>query len=453
MGVVPKHRWSYKTDAESNWTKPDLADFTKKSWDELTVDEKKDIAAHYAWTPKNPPDRFTDLKLPHHNPKNHAVVWSAVRAAMGALLGARGGVNIPREDMRKVYNHLAAHYREFGKEPPEFHLAEEEENPNVEIELANSYNIEKQGEVIVAEGTLIYPGTFTPLSGEPVTFTDNDIRALVENTVPNIKLYLTHHIREHIGYATKIWLEEEDGEPVVKWKGYVFEQFEKILRDGYYKVSAEISPDMRIVGIAFVPNPAVPEAKAEEVAVVEMESGVDTVEENVEEKVEEKAVGEAVEMPAIEEVVENTTEDVVEDNMTTEVSVEHTVSETEVKPEPVLAESGTSADSSKIQIMLSEDEYKEFMAWRENRLKELIAEVKKLGFKNPEELLMFAKSDGEKIELLTKIKENLMFSEEENVVSTDVEITQTEVSEADKAKELCERLGLDWNLVKDKFER
>jgi len=440
MGVVPKHRWSYKTDAESNWTKPDLADFTKKSWDELTVDEKKDITAHYAWTPKNPPDRFTDLKLPHHNPKNHAVVWSAVRAAMGALLGARGGVNIPVEDRKKVYNHLAAHYREFGKEPPEFHLAEEEENPNVEIELANSYNIEKQGEVIVAEGTLIYPGTFTPLSGEPVTFTADDIRALVENSEPNIKLYLTHHIREHIGYATKIWLEEEDGEPVVKWRGYVFEQFEKILRDGYYKVSAEISPDMRIVGIAFVPNPAVPEAKAEEVAVVAMENGDNTDSSDVAPQVVINNVASSVpvhnEPVSVEdiEVTVNTSEgfDVV--NISTAFSL------------PALIE------SIKVQVFGSEEEYKEFMQWRENRLNELVAEVKKLGFKNPEEIIKFAKTDKEKIELLTKIKENLVFSENEDVVSTDVEVNQPEVSVADKAKELCKKLGLDWELVKDKFE-
>ena len=440
MGVVPKHRWSYKTDAESNWTKPDLADFTKKSWDELTVDEKKDITAHYAWTPKNPPDRFTDLKLPHHNPKNHAVVWSAVRAAMGALLGARGGVNIPVEDRKKVYNHLAAHYREFGKEPPEFHLAEEEENPNVEIELANSYNIEKQGEVIVAEGTLIYPGTFTPLSGEPVTFTADDIRALVENSEPNIKLYLTHHIREHIGYATKIWLEEEDGEPVVKWRGYVFEQFEKILRDGYYKVSAEISPDMRIVGIAFVPNPAVPEAKAEEVAVVAMENGDNTDSSDVAPQVVINNVASSVpvhnEPVSVEdiEVTVNTSEgfDVV--NISTAFSL------------PALIE------SIKVQVFGSEEEYKEFMQWRENRLNELVAEVKKLGFKNPEEIIKFAKTDGEKIELLTKIKENLVFNENEDVVSTNVEVNQPEVSVADKAKELCKRLGLDWELVKDKFE-
>jgi glutamine synthetase type III len=40
---------------------------------------------------------------------------------MATLLGARGGVDIPAEDRRNVYEHLARHYREFDEEPPEYH--------------------------------------------------------------------------------------------------------------------------------------------------------------------------------------------------------------------------------------------------------------------------------------------------------------------------------------------
>jgi len=39
---------------------------------------------------------------------------------MAALLGARGGVNIPDADRKGVYNHLAKHYKQFDKEVPEF---------------------------------------------------------------------------------------------------------------------------------------------------------------------------------------------------------------------------------------------------------------------------------------------------------------------------------------------
>lgn len=124
-GVVPGHPFKYGKDKESGWSKPTLRDFTDKTWEELSNEEKRRIAGHFAWAPKNPPERFTDLKLPHHDPKTHAVVWRGVVAAMAALFGARGGVDIPSEDRKKVYNHLASHYKEFGNEPPEFKFLEE----------------------------------------------------------------------------------------------------------------------------------------------------------------------------------------------------------------------------------------------------------------------------------------------------------------------------------------
>ncbi|WP_456478132.1 HK97 family phage prohead protease [Geoglobus ahangari] len=124
-GVIPGHPWKYGKDSQSSWKKPSLSDFTDKSWDELSDSEKRSIAGHFAWSPKNPPEKFTDLKLPHHDPKTHAVVWRGVVAAMAALMGARGGVDIPNEDRKKVYDHLAAHYKEFGNEPPEFRFLDE----------------------------------------------------------------------------------------------------------------------------------------------------------------------------------------------------------------------------------------------------------------------------------------------------------------------------------------
>ncbi len=124
-GVVPGHPWKYGKDEQSGWRKPTLSDFTDKSWDELSDSEKRSIAGHFAWSANNPPKAFGDLKLPHHDPKTHAVVWRGVVAAMAALFGARGGVNIPAEDKKKVFNHLAAHYKEFGREPPEFRFLEE----------------------------------------------------------------------------------------------------------------------------------------------------------------------------------------------------------------------------------------------------------------------------------------------------------------------------------------
>ena len=39
---------------------------------------------------------------------------------MAAINGARNKPNLSTEERKKAYNHLAAHYKAFGKTPPEF---------------------------------------------------------------------------------------------------------------------------------------------------------------------------------------------------------------------------------------------------------------------------------------------------------------------------------------------
>jgi hypothetical protein len=70
----------------------------------------------------DPPREKQAYKLPHHEIVDGRlrVVWHGVRAAMQVLAGARGGVQIPESDRKKVYAHLAAHYKEFHEEPPPF---------------------------------------------------------------------------------------------------------------------------------------------------------------------------------------------------------------------------------------------------------------------------------------------------------------------------------------------
>lgn len=120
-GVIPRHTFKYGKDEESPWKKPALSDFTDEPWEELSEDEQRFIAAHFAYTPKNPPDRYTDLKFSHHNPtkhpKPHAVNLRGVIAGFVRL----SVTNLPEEDKLGIYRHLAAHYKDdFGREPPDY---------------------------------------------------------------------------------------------------------------------------------------------------------------------------------------------------------------------------------------------------------------------------------------------------------------------------------------------
>lgn len=118
-GVVPGNVSTECADEGMAWSKPSLADFTDKAWGDLKDTEKRKIAKHFAWAAEMPPETFGDLKLPHHDPKTGKVVWNGVHGAMGALNGSRGGAAIPDGDRQKVYDHLAAHYKQFKKDPPD----------------------------------------------------------------------------------------------------------------------------------------------------------------------------------------------------------------------------------------------------------------------------------------------------------------------------------------------
>lgn len=93
-------------------------------WDaaaEIAKADTDDLMAMCAWYEQNGELSKGAFKLAHHRADaGHPVVWRGVRGAMGSLLGARGGVDIPEGDRLKVWKHLAAHYEQFGKTAPEF---------------------------------------------------------------------------------------------------------------------------------------------------------------------------------------------------------------------------------------------------------------------------------------------------------------------------------------------
>jgi len=115
---------------------PDLLklkeELEERDWDTEYINSLKDSA--FAWIDPaygKTSDNKNLRKLPHHDREGN-VDRKHLIAAMQALLGARGGVDIPASARREVYNHLAAHYRGLDMEPPEFREAWVEEKKEVE---------------------------------------------------------------------------------------------------------------------------------------------------------------------------------------------------------------------------------------------------------------------------------------------------------------------------------
>lgn len=113
-GVAPDDVSREKAPEDESWEAPTLSDFTDQSWDELSDTEKRRIAGHYAWAAAMPPEKFGDLKLPHHRPSDGAVVLEGVTNAAARL----PQTDIPGEDVAEVQEHLGSHYRQFGRTPP-----------------------------------------------------------------------------------------------------------------------------------------------------------------------------------------------------------------------------------------------------------------------------------------------------------------------------------------------
>lgn len=114
--AIPFHSYP-KADENTAWDGPK----------EVAAADVDDLKKMCAWYDTEHADVKSAYKLPHHQKDGYKTVWKGVVAAMAALLGSRGGVNIPEPDKKAVYNHLAKHFKEFGKTPPDYKLLSESE--------------------------------------------------------------------------------------------------------------------------------------------------------------------------------------------------------------------------------------------------------------------------------------------------------------------------------------
>jgi len=146
-GVSPDDVSREIAPEDEEWERPNLSDFTDKTWDELTDQEKKDIAGRYAWAAEMPPATFGDLKFPHHDLKTHKVVWRGVAQCAVRLDQA----DVPADDIPKIKSYLASHYDQFGRTP----LWEEQNNKSqtetLKAKLALELEITEKERMILSE--------------------------------------------------------------------------------------------------------------------------------------------------------------------------------------------------------------------------------------------------------------------------------------------------------------
>jgi hypothetical protein len=69
-------------------------------------DDLKKLKAICAWFDSENADVKSSYKLPHHEANGLKAVWKGVSAAGNALMGSRGGVDIPDKDVAAVKAHL-----------------------------------------------------------------------------------------------------------------------------------------------------------------------------------------------------------------------------------------------------------------------------------------------------------------------------------------------------------
>lgn len=93
-----------------------------EAWDAAAVLREvsgaRQLRLVHAWVdPDGDPEAKGSYKLPHHRPDGQ-VVWRGVSASGAALMGSRGGVDIPEADVAGTKAHLARHYAQFEQTPP-----------------------------------------------------------------------------------------------------------------------------------------------------------------------------------------------------------------------------------------------------------------------------------------------------------------------------------------------
>ena len=198
--------WEWNTKTQNDLLGPDGDDWSryKKAHTWFNPDEA-DIKAGY----KLPIARMYGGTL--------KVVFRGVSAAMAALNGARGGVDIPDSERQKVYQHLSKYYGKFDKEPPKLQsfLVETNIMPDENIKPETVVENSKQVEEVSSNGV-----TTVRALDEPIKTVQADDSAIdLSNTPADV---LENAVRSNPPTPTQLGAEQMSDSILIK-------QFEEML--------------------------------------------------------------------------------------------------------------------------------------------------------------------------------------------------------------------------------
>ena len=182
-------------------------------------------------------DNLGSYKLPTHFVSDGKIVsvWKGVTSAMGALHGARsGGMGLPDDVARGVYNHLAKEYALFDEEAPEFKSvfdgtieksAIEEQEPSTENALIKDVSEVSMYEVW--EELMAMSDVVTGAMSQSAR-SETDRKKTVLAAIDNFRSF-TDAVFTHVK-ATDVYVPEKKlGEQTIKGLATLQEQVSKLL--------------------------------------------------------------------------------------------------------------------------------------------------------------------------------------------------------------------------------
>lgn len=106
-------------DRDRSWD-GDAADKRVRDWADATDGPNSKYRDAHVWYDGDKKDNFTAYKLLIADVVDGRlrVVPRAVIQAAAIVDGARGGIDIPKDDVSRVKSHLAKYYEKMGDQPP-----------------------------------------------------------------------------------------------------------------------------------------------------------------------------------------------------------------------------------------------------------------------------------------------------------------------------------------------